>query len=115
MIPGTAFGLDYKYETNYRQLAKQFESESKGNWVVMPPYPMTPMRMTSKRISFRRSRHPLRINIISERIPSAGTLRRDWFMVSGLQFSFHCCFWHSIMEWGSASGVPWDFGVVNSI
>jgi microcin C transport system permease protein len=31
MIPGTAFGLDYKYETNYRQLAKQFESESKGN------------------------------------------------------------------------------------
>ena len=39
MIPGTAFGLDYKYETNYRQLAKQFESESKGNWVVMPPIP----------------------------------------------------------------------------
>ena len=39
MIPGTVFGLDYKYETNYRQLAKQFESESKGNWVVMPPIP----------------------------------------------------------------------------
>jgi len=39
MIPGAAFGLDYKYETNYRQLAKQFESESKGNWAVMPPIP----------------------------------------------------------------------------
>ena len=39
MIPGTAFGLDYKYETNYRQLAKQFETEGKGNWVVMPLIP----------------------------------------------------------------------------
>jgi len=39
MIPGTAFGLDYKYEANYRQLAKQFASESKGNWVVMPLIP----------------------------------------------------------------------------
>jgi len=39
MIPGTAFGLDYKYEANYRQLAKQFEIEGKGNWVVMPPIP----------------------------------------------------------------------------
>ena len=39
MIPGTEFDLDYKYETNYRQLAKQFESNNKGNWVVMPPIP----------------------------------------------------------------------------
>jgi hypothetical protein len=39
MIPGTTFGLDYKYETNYRQLAKQFAIEGKGNWVVMPPIP----------------------------------------------------------------------------
>jgi len=42
MIPGTTFGLDYNYETDYRQLAKQFESDNKGSWVVMPPIPYDP-------------------------------------------------------------------------
>ena len=31
LIPGTTFGLDYDYETNYRQLAEEFEKESSGN------------------------------------------------------------------------------------
>jgi len=39
MIPGTTFGLDYGYETNYRQLARRFEAESIGNWVLMPIVP----------------------------------------------------------------------------
>jgi microcin C transport system permease protein len=39
MIPGTTFGLDYKYETDYRQLAKQFQSQGDGDWVLMPPIP----------------------------------------------------------------------------
>lgn len=42
MIPGTAFGLDYDYETDYRQLKKRFEAEQKGNWVLMPPVPYDP-------------------------------------------------------------------------
>ena len=39
IIPGSTFGLDYKYETNYRQLAKHFESQDSGNWVIMPLIP----------------------------------------------------------------------------
>ena len=39
MIPGTAFGLDYEYETDYRELRRFFEAEGKGNWVLMPPIP----------------------------------------------------------------------------
>ena len=39
IIPGTTFGLDYDYETNYRQLAAEFEKESSGNYVLMPPVP----------------------------------------------------------------------------
>ena len=39
MIPGTIFGLDYKYETNYRQLSVFFETEGDGNWILMPPVP----------------------------------------------------------------------------
>lgn len=39
MIPGKTFGLDYPYETNYRDLQKKFESESGDNYVVMPIVP----------------------------------------------------------------------------
>jgi len=39
MIPGTTFGLDYDYETNYRLLKKRFQAEGKGNWVLMPLVP----------------------------------------------------------------------------
>ena len=38
-IPGSTFGLDYKYETNYRQLARKFESEGRGDWVILPLIP----------------------------------------------------------------------------
>ena len=39
IIPGSTFGLDYKYETNYRQLADAFEKQGQGNWVLMPVIP----------------------------------------------------------------------------
>lgn len=37
--PGTTFGLDYAYETNYRELRAKFKEEDQGNWVLMPPVP----------------------------------------------------------------------------
>ena len=37
--PGTDFGLDYDYETNYRDLQQLFEEEDLGNWVLMPLVP----------------------------------------------------------------------------
>jgi len=42
VIPGKAFGLDYNYETNYRQLAAYFKEAGGGNWVLMPPVPYNP-------------------------------------------------------------------------
>jgi microcin C transport system permease protein len=39
MIPGTTFGLDYDYETQYRELSNQFKTEDRGNWVLMPVVP----------------------------------------------------------------------------
>ena len=40
IIPGTEFGLDYEYETNYRDLAKILNSpEDKENFVLLPPVP----------------------------------------------------------------------------
>jgi microcin C transport system permease protein len=38
--PGTDFGLNYEYETNYRDLKKKFASEPDSkNWVLMPIVP----------------------------------------------------------------------------
>ena len=39
MIPGSAFGLPYDYETDYRELDEQFRSQGSGNWVLLPPVP----------------------------------------------------------------------------
>lgn len=40
--PGTDFGLDYSYETNYRELSESFEAQGSDNWVLMPLIPYNP-------------------------------------------------------------------------
>jgi microcin C transport system permease protein len=39
MIPGNTFGLDYSYETNYRDLKLKFQKEKDDNYVVLPIVP----------------------------------------------------------------------------
>ncbi len=48
MIPGTTFGLDYPYETDYRRLAKQFKAEKRNNWLLMPIIPYDPYEDDSR-------------------------------------------------------------------
>jgi microcin C transport system permease protein len=38
-IPATEFGLDYEYETNYRELDRIFQKENAGDWIIMPVVP----------------------------------------------------------------------------
>ncbi len=42
ILPGATFGLEYEYETNYRELAARCKSEDTGNWVLLPPVPFNP-------------------------------------------------------------------------
>ncbi|MDP4789117.1 MAG: ABC transporter permease subunit [Haliea sp.] len=37
--PGTDFGLDYQYETNYRELKAHFGQQGDGNWALLPLVP----------------------------------------------------------------------------
>ena len=37
--PGTDFGLNYSYETNYRDLKEFFEEQDSGKWVLLPLVP----------------------------------------------------------------------------
>ena len=39
MIPGKEFGLDYEYETNYRELKEIFSAKNNGDFVLLPPVP----------------------------------------------------------------------------
>ncbi len=39
---GQTFGLDYSYETNYRELQRHFQTQDSDNWVLMPPVPYGP-------------------------------------------------------------------------
>jgi len=48
VIPGQHFGLDYEYETNYRQLKSQFAKEGKGDWVLLPLVPWNPYEQDFK-------------------------------------------------------------------
>ncbi|MFO7988602.1 MAG: ABC transporter permease subunit [Desulfotignum sp.] len=42
MIPGTTFGLDYQYETDYRELKQIFQQAGRGDVVILPPVPYNP-------------------------------------------------------------------------
>ncbi len=39
VVPGRMFGLDYDYETDYRELKRLFAESDDGDWVLMPPVP----------------------------------------------------------------------------
>lgn len=51
--PGTDFGLDYSYETNYRDLQTIFQQEKKGNWLLMPVVPYNPFENDAAESFFR--------------------------------------------------------------
>ncbi|MFT5014036.1 MAG: microcin C transport system permease protein [Patiriisocius sp.] len=40
--PGTDFGMNYAYETNYRDLQAKWQAEESDNWLVMPIVPYNP-------------------------------------------------------------------------
>jgi len=45
-IPGTTFGYDYTYETDYRDLKRRLASQGGDNWVLMPPVTYGPNENT---------------------------------------------------------------------
>lgn len=45
-LPGTTFGYDYSYETDYRDLKKRLADTRSGNWVLMPLVPYGPDETT---------------------------------------------------------------------
>lgn len=46
IIPGKRFGLEYEYETNYRDLQARYQETGSDNWVLMPIIPYSPFETT---------------------------------------------------------------------
>jgi microcin C transport system permease protein len=42
ILPGTTFGYDYQWETNYKELEKDFSQGNNKNWLIMPIIPFNP-------------------------------------------------------------------------
>lgn len=51
--PGTDFGLDYSYETNYRELQKHWRESGSDNWLIMPLVPYNPYQNNARGGVFR--------------------------------------------------------------
>ncbi len=90
MNPGAVFGLDYRYETDYRQLQRKFRVERRGDFVVMPLVPYD-----AYEIEIREDAYP----------PYAPSLKRRHFLgtdvlgrdiVARLVYGFRICIAFSI-------------------
>ena len=42
ILPGTIFGYDYQWETNYKKLESDFVKSQNENWMIMPIVPFSP-------------------------------------------------------------------------
>jgi len=52
MIPGKTFGLNYEYETNYKELKKIFSAKKNGDYILMPLVPYNPYENDLKKDSY---------------------------------------------------------------
>ena len=103
--PGTTFGFDYQYETNYREL-KQKLSESTEGWVLMPPIPFGPYEINTYDDQF--APHPP--NFEQGHYLGTDTAGRD--VLARLVYGFRIAIWFSLILLVTtfAVGIVWVVG-----
>ena len=90
MIPGTTFGFDYQYETDYRQLAERFRAERGRDWLLMPPVPFDAYENDLKEDAYP----PFSPSIASRHYLGTDTIGRD--IVARLLYGFRIAIWFSL-------------------
>jgi microcin C transport system permease protein len=74
VIPGTTFGLDYEYETDYKALKKQWAiADDNKNWILLPPIPYSPYETDLSSKDFP----PLTPSLASQHLLGTDTTGRD--------------------------------------
>lgn len=88
--PGTTFGLDYEYETNYRELARVLEASDEG-FVILPPVPFSPYEINSYDGEW--APHPP--NFERQHYLGTDTAGRD--VLARLTYGFRIAIWFSLV------------------
>jgi microcin C transport system permease protein len=92
IIPGRQFGLDYDYETDYRELQRKFAAEpANGNRVIMPIVPYGPLETDLREDEFP----PYAPSISQRHYLGTDTTARD--IVARLVYGFRIAIWFSLI------------------
>lgn len=91
ILPGETFGLDYQYETNYRDLELQFKQEESSNFVLLPLVPYGPYEIEIRENDYP----PFAPSIQSKHYLGTDTVGRD--IVARLFYGFRICILFSLL------------------
>ncbi|MCB1616958.1 MAG: ABC transporter permease subunit [Pseudomonadales bacterium] len=91
-LPGETFGLDYPYETNYRELANKFSQlDGSNNWLLMPPVPFNAFETDLKEGTYP----PYPPSLQTQHYLGTDSTGRD--ILARLVYGFRIAIWFSIM------------------
>ncbi len=85
MIPGKTFGLDYDYETNYRELKIRFSKRTDSAFVILPPVPYNAFELDLRDGEFP----PYAPSFKDQHFLGTDVIGRD--MVARLIYGFRIC------------------------
>ncbi len=91
MIPGSTFGLDYSYETNYRQLKQKMKTENLPGFVLMPLVPYNAFEINLIDGEFP----PYPPNFQNKHYLGTDVIGRD--MIARLVYGFRICMAFSLL------------------
>ena len=91
IIPGSTFGLDYQYETNYRDLQAKFAQEDTSDFVIMPLVPYNPYEQDLRTAEFP----PFPPSWEDQHYLGTDAIGRD--MVARLVYGFRVCITFSLL------------------
>ncbi len=94
IIPGKTFGLDYQYETNYKELKQQWLESQSNNWLIMPAIPFGPNETDLSTESYP----PYAPSITSKHYLGTDTLGRD--IVARIVYGFRIAIFFSLILLG---------------
>lgn len=91
IIPGETFGLNYQYETNYRDLKETFSQMDSSDFVLLPPVPYSPYEIEIREEEYP----PFAPSLQSRHYLGTDTIGRD--IVARLFYGFRICILFSLL------------------
>lgn len=92
VLPGTTFGLDYQYETDYKALQQQWQAAAaQSDWVLLPPVPYSPYETNLVANEFP----PLAPSLASKHYLGTDTTGRD--VLARLVYGFRIAIGFAVM------------------